>query len=265
MIKPKIGAVSYLNTKPLVAGLEELGSEYELVFDLPSRLADRLAAQELEVALIPVVEAVSSDYTIVSNACIACCGPVRSVKLFSRVKGAQITTLALDEGSRTSCILSQLLLAMRFGVRPRTVPLAIEDDWRVSEEDAVLVIGDRAMNLDDRGFEFSWDLGEEWYKQTGLPFVFAVWAAQPSSELGELDWLLTTCRDAGLEELDRIAATHANSYGLTSEDCFDYLNRHLHFELGDREKDGVNLFLKEANKLGLMKPRSLNFYECSTA
>lgn len=264
MYRPKIGAVSYLNTKPLVTSLEEIAPDFDLVFDLPSRLADRLAASELAVALIPVVEAVSSGYTIVSDACIACHGPVRSVKLFSRVAGEYINTLALDEGSRTSCILSQILLANQFGVRPKTIPLPIDADWRASPADAVLVIGDRAMKVDDHGFEFSWDLGEQWFRQTGLPFVFAVWAARPITCLGELDWILTTCRDAGLEQLDRIAASHAANYGLSREDCFDYLNRHLHFQLGAQEKKGAQLFFEEAGKLNLMKRLSLNFYECST-
>ena len=103
MGRPKIGAVSYLNTKPLVAGLEDVALDFDVVFDLPSRLADRLSTGELDVALIPVVEAVTNaDYTIVSDACIACRGPVWSVKLMSRVAGEQIKTLSLDEGSRTS-------------------------------------------------------------------------------------------------------------------------------------------------------------------
>src|ERR687891_1633128 len=99
----RIGAVSYLNTKPLVYGLAELAPQHELAFDLPSRLADDLAAGKLDVALIPSIEFFAHDsYTIVSDACIACRGPVMSVKLFSRVPLEQIGTLALDEGSRTS-------------------------------------------------------------------------------------------------------------------------------------------------------------------
>ena len=102
----RIGAVSYLNTKPLVYGLADLAPQHELVYDLPSRLADRLAAGALDVALIPSVEYFQRpDYEIVSDACIACRGPVRSVKLLSRVPLESIRTLALDEGSRTSAVL----------------------------------------------------------------------------------------------------------------------------------------------------------------
>ena len=99
----RIGAVSYLNTKPLIYRLAELAPQHELVLDLPSRLADDLAAGRLDVALIPSVEFFHNpSYTVVSDACIACRGPVRSVKLFSRVPLPEIRTLALDEGSRTS-------------------------------------------------------------------------------------------------------------------------------------------------------------------
>src|SRR5689334_10050564 len=107
----KVGAVSYLNTKPLVYGLPAETDDFELVFDLPSRLADRLSRGELDVALIPSIEFFQNPaYTIVSDACIGCRGPVFSVKLFSRVPVSEIKTLALDEGSRTSVALVQILL-----------------------------------------------------------------------------------------------------------------------------------------------------------
>src|SRR3954470_23526408 len=107
----RIGAVSYLNTKPLVYRLTELAPQHELIFDLPSRLADDLAAGRLDVALIPSIEFFQrDDYQIIYDACIACRGPVRSVKLFSRVPIENIKTLALDEGSRTSIALARILL-----------------------------------------------------------------------------------------------------------------------------------------------------------
>src|SRR5688572_30413701 len=107
----RIGAVEYLNTKPLVYNLTQIAPQAEVVFDLPSRLADRLAAEELDVALIPSIEFFQDPaYRVVSDACIACRGPVLSVKLFSRVPAERIRSLALDEGSRTSAALVQILL-----------------------------------------------------------------------------------------------------------------------------------------------------------
>src|SRR5262245_47306094 len=109
--KLRVGAVHYLNTKPLVYGLAELAPNVELVYDVPSRLADRLARRTLDVALIPSIEFFADPgYTIVSDACIACRGPVLSVKLFSRRPLVEIRTLALDEGSRTSIALARILL-----------------------------------------------------------------------------------------------------------------------------------------------------------
>ena len=139
----RIGAVSYLNTKPLVYGLAELAPQHELVFDLPSRLADDLAAGRLDVALIPSIEFFKNPtYTIISDACIACRGPVRSVKLFSRVPPTDIRTLALDEGSRTSAALVRILLRKRFGIEPTFVPLPIDARPESVAADALLLIGD---------------------------------------------------------------------------------------------------------------------------
>jgi chorismate dehydratase len=264
MDRPRIGAVSYLNTKPLVEGMADLGSAFDLVFDLPSRLADQLAAGELEAALIPSVEAISGNYTVVSDACIGCHGPVWSVKLLGRVAPEKIRTLALDEGSRTSCILSQVILAKKYGVRPACRLLGIAEDWREAETDAVLIIGDRAMKVDDSEFEFSWDLGEAWFQMTGLPFVFAVWAARSSEHLDQLDWLLSTTRDTGLKNLDRIAARYAQDYDLTSDECLRYLRDRLHFKLTGAEKAGLSLFFEYANELSLISNQKLQFHDCPT-
>ena len=263
--RPKIGAVSYLNTKPLVEGMEEVGPEFEIVYDLPSRLADRLAAGELTAALIPSVEANSADYTIVSDACIGCRGPVWSVKLLGRVAPDQIQTLALDEGSRTSCVLAQVILDKKFGIHPECQPLKISADWRQSTADAVLIIGDRAMKVDDRDYAFSWDLGAAWFEMTGLPFVFAVWAARPSQHLNELDWALSAARDTGLENLERIAARYADAYDLTREECLRYLRYNLHFQLGADEKAGLQLFFQYAAELSLINQNKLQFHDCTTA
>ncbi len=267
MGRPKIGAVSYLNTKPLVAGLEEAAADFELVFDLPSRLADRLSTGELDVALIPVVEAVTNpDYTIVSDACIACRGPVWSVKLMSRVAGHEIKTLALDEGSRTSCALTRILLNRKFGIQPDCRPLLIHDDWRNVQSDAVLIIGDRAMKACDPEFPFVWDLGETWCDWTGKPFVFAVWAAHSTSDVNRLDRILSLSRDRGLREIKEISVQQAPRYDLSQDECLNYLQDNLYFNLGVDEKVGMDLFLRNAAEL-LLIPNSfqLQFHDCQTA
>jgi chorismate dehydratase len=277
----RIGAVSYLNTRPLVYGLQALAPRHELVFDLPSHLADRLAAGELDVALIPSVEYFQNpDYRIISDACIGCHGPVRSVKLLSRVPLKTIRTLALDEGSRTSAALVQILLGERFGLSPKLVPFPIDAAPESIEADALLMIGDRAMLPPAGEYVAEWDLGDVWCRWAELPFVFAMWVAGKGSgfrvqgsgfegqeaggrgqgtgeELAELATILSQARDAGVAHVEQIAREEHARFGLSYDDCLTYLRDHLHFTLGPRELAGLGLFQEHACRLGVSGPLSL--------
>ena len=202
----RIGAVNYLNTKPLVLGLAERAPNARIVFDLPSRLADRLASGQLDVALIPSVELFQDpSYTIISDACIGCRGPVLSVKLFSRKPVSRIRTLALDEGSRTSVTLVRVLLEHKLGVRPRLEPLPIGASVNDTGADAVLLIGDRAIHPPAGPFEEVWDLGDQWWQWTGVPFVFAMWTARSQANLDDIEATLSAVRDDGVDNLALIA------------------------------------------------------------
>lgn len=255
--KVRVGAVTYLNTKPLIYGLTEVAPQIELVLDYPSRLADRLAAGNLEVALIPSLELFRQPTaTIISNACIACRGPVWSVKLFFRKPPSEVQTLALDEGSRTSVALAQVLLHERLGIRPKLEPLPLTGTLRDTTADAVLLIGDRAMQAQAGPFAEVWDLGDEWCRWSELPFVFAMWVARPGiglnpTELQNLEAALAESRDQGLLHLPEIAATEAAPLGLTRPECIAYLRDNLYFFLGTRELAGLNLFRRKAAELGL--------------
>ena len=142
----QIGAVSYLNSRPLIEGLDELLPSANLVLDYPSRLADSLADGSLDVALIPSVEYFRRPgYEVVSDACVAARGEVLSVKLYCRVHPGSIRRLALDEGSRTSAALTKVILADRYGVIPKTEPLKMESTTRDSTADAVLLIAERPV------------------------------------------------------------------------------------------------------------------------
>jgi chorismate dehydratase len=261
----RIGAVSYLNTKPLVYRLAELAPQHELVFDVPSRLADELAAGRLDVALIPSIEFFQRpDYCIVSNACIGCRGPVRSVKLLSRVPLKEIRTLALDEGSRTSVALVRILLAERFQIEPKLLPFPLAAAPESIAADALLMIGDRAIHPPTDGFVVQWDLGDAWCRWSELPFVFAMWVARGAgqgsgfrvqgseAEFAELSALLNQARDLGVANLEEIAACEHSAVGLSQEDCLVYLRDHLHFFFGPREQAGLQLFYEHAQRLGLV-------------
>jgi chorismate dehydratase len=248
----RIGAVSYLNTKPLIYELPRLAPQADLILDYPSRLADSLADGRLDVALIPSIEFFQDPtYTIVSNACIGCRGPVLSVKLYARTPMSRIRSVALDEGSRTSAALTQVLLAERFGIRPRLEKLALDRSYVDARTDAVLVIGDRAMHGPTEPFEEVWDLGEEWVRWSGLPFVFAMWTARAGVELAGVEQALEQARDQGVKHLDQIATREAPPLGLTHPQCLGYLRDNLYFYLGPREWRGLSLFHQLAQKLEL--------------
>jgi chorismate dehydratase len=255
--KVRIGAVEYLNTRPLVYDLAQIAPEADMVFDLPSRLADRLASGELDVALIPSIEFFQEPaYRIVSDACIACRGPVMSVKLFSRVPAEQIRSLALDEGSRTSAALVQILLKEKFVATPRLEPLPIGATLDDSRADAVLLIGDRAIHSPPGHFAEVWDLGDEWVRWAGLPFVFAMWVARESAELNGVEQALCDARDRGVASLEEIAKREAASKGLTVPQCLSYLRDNLHFYLGPREQEGLAKFRDCAIDLGMCNTTS---------
>ncbi|PHR98614.1 MAG: hypothetical protein COA78_25870 [Blastopirellula sp.] len=264
----RVGAVNYLNTKPLVYQLEEIAPNVRLSFDLPSRLADQLAANELDVALIPSVEYFrnADAYRIISDACIGCRGPVWSVKLFCRVPADQIKTVALDEGSRTSAALVRILLKQKYGIEPQLLPLPIGDDMNQSTADAMLLIGDRAMHTPLSSFAEIWDLGDIWCRWTELPFVFAMWVTRADFDCAGLAQSLNSARDLGQNALQSISEIEAAKVALSVPECLSYLRDNLHFHLGPRELAGLRLFYDYAAELDLA-PKGLDWseYDCETA
>jgi chorismate dehydratase len=256
----RVGAVSYLNTKPLIHGLSErLKGRGSLELALPSRLADDLKAGLFDVALIPSIEFFRTpDYSIISDACIACNGEVWSVKLLFRTPPAEVKAIALDEGSRTSAALAKVLLWSRYRIRPESIELPIEGDFRKSPADAVLIIGDRAMGPVGVGYIEAWDLGNEWTKDTGLPFVFAMWVGPSTDRNIEIADVLHQARDEGCANAAALANQYADQYRLTITDCEKYFTHYLHYHLGERELAGLQLFYERAAQLGLA-PLGHNF------
>lgn len=258
----RIGAVEYLNTKPLIQDLAELAPQVELLLDVPSRLADRLQQGEIDVGLIPVVEYFrGSGYRIVPDVAIACQGPVLSVTLFSKKPWKEIETLALDEGSRTSAALVQILARQKYGIAPAYRPFPIGQAAEEAGTDAVLLIGDRAMRADWPGYPISYDLGQEWWDWTGLPFVFAFWAVREGVHLGEVQNALVESKRRGLARIADIARQQAKLLHLDPAYCRRYLSHIIRFDLGPREKEGLRLFQKRAQEQGLIPAdQELRFY-----
>jgi chorismate dehydratase len=258
----RIGAVNYLNTKPLICDLEQLAPQAELILEVPSRLADLLAEGQLDVALIPVIEYFRAGcYSVVPNIAIASRGPVLSVTLFSRVPWQSIRRVALDAGSRTSAALTRILLGKRYGVSAEVVSLPLDCEAENVDADAVLLIGDRAMRACLPGFQHAFDLGQEWFDWTGLPFVYAVWAVREGVDLCGVDQALHQAKEHGLDRAGPIAYAEAPRLGLDAGYCRRYLANILHFDLGPREQAGLHHYYMLACELGLA-PRgvSLEYY-----
>lgn len=246
----RVGAVAYLNSKPLVERLTEFAPNVALSLDLPSRLADQLAAGCIDVGLIPVAEYFRGDnYSFVPNVAIGSRGPVLSVTLFSKVPWADVRTVALDEGSRTSAALTQILLRKRYGVRPEIEHLPIDADPDELNTDAVLLIGDRAMRACLPGFRYAFDLGEEWTDWTGLPMVFAVWAVRAGVELGASAAAFKRAKEYGLAHAGEIAAREAPLLGLDAGYCRRYLSNVIRYDLGPAELAGMRRFRELVEEL----------------
>lgn len=249
----QIGAVSYLNSRPLIEGLGGLLPSAELTLDYPSRLADALALGQLDVALIPSVEYFRRPgYEVVSDACVAARGEVLSVKLYCRVHPGMVRRLALDEGSRTSAALARVILAERYGVFPETEPLSMESSTRDTSADAILIIGDRAMHRPEGEFEVVMDLGQVWYEWTGLPFVFAMWVARRNAQTDGVEEVLSASRDLGLSRVDQIARRHAPLLGISEQLAKTYLTKNLHYYLTGAERSGLRLFCQLASRHNLV-------------
>ncbi len=187
----KVGAVSFLNTKPLIYPLlnGELQTDgIDLSMQVPSRLVTLLSDNKLDIGLIPIVDYFRANdqntgYRILPNISIASRGSVLSIQLFSRVPIQDIQQVALDTSSRSSVALLKILLAEKYQFSPTFIPCDPSIDPATSETEAVLLIGDAALkNLGTT--KYSVDLGAEWHELTGLPFVYACWVARGEVELG---------------------------------------------------------------------------------
>jgi chorismate dehydratase len=244
--KVRVGAVNYLNTKPLVYGFEqgEMNTELELVMDYPANIATKLLNGSLDIGLVPVAALLGMKcYHIISDYCIGCDGPVASVCLFSQVAMEDITTVLLDYQSRTSVALVQLLLK-EYWKKEVVFEHATGDFYNeVKDHTAALVIGDRALALNNR-FEYVFDLGEAWKEHTGMPFVFAVWAATYLPEERMIQRFNESC-GIGFKNLPAIIqeANVPPHYPSLEK----YYSENIRYQFGAAQKEAMNFFL---GKLG---------------
>jgi predicted solute-binding protein len=253
--KPRVCAVSYLNTVPLVWGLlrspdAALRATFDLSFALPSDCSDRLAAGDADIGIVPVIEMARQKLEYFHGSGIACHGPVRSILLISKVPFGQIRTLAADAGSRSSVMLARVILAEKYGAEPKVHAQPPDLAAMLGRADAALIIGDPALRLDPSTLPFeTLDLGGEWNKMTGLPMVFAVWAGRKETIQPRYEQALADSCRYGVEHAPDIAREEAPLRRITEELARQYLTRHIVYELGPRDYEGMKLYVESALKL----------------
>lgn len=254
----KVGAVEFLNARPLAWGLDR-APWCELRFDVPSECARLLHEGRIDVGLVPAIELLRGDqaYEVVPGPAIACRGTVASVALFSRVPVTSIRTIALDTSSRASAGLLRILCARHFGIAPAFVDRPPDLSRMLVDADAALLIGDPALDAPWKavGAE-KIDLGEAWLAMTGLPFVFAVWAARA----GRLTTTVVTgLQDAavrGRAAIDEIARLHAAGDPVREHGARQYLREHIRYDLDADARRGLERYLALAVELGLAPART---------
>ncbi|HRJ17745.1 MAG TPA: menaquinone biosynthesis protein [Bryobacteraceae bacterium] len=250
--KPRVCAVSYLNTSPLVWGMlygPQQGVA-DVSFAVPSVCAQRVVEGVAEVGLLPVIEIERHGFSSVPEAGIACRGPVRSILLVSRTPFDRIRTLATDLGSRTSVQLARIILQRKYGAEPRVFPAEPDLVRMLEYADAALLIGDSALRVDPAQLEWPClDLGEEWTTLTGLPMVFALWAGRRSAIREELVNLIQGSCHFGLAQLDQIIPLEAERRGFSEALVHEYLTRNINFQIGPEEQAGLAAYLSYACQL----------------
>jgi chorismate dehydratase len=239
--KIKVGIVSYLNTRPLIYGLQlpPLSNQIELIEAYPSRLADMLVNDEIDLGLIPVAAIPKlKDYHIVGDYCIGAEGEVASVCLFSEVPVEKIEKIFLDYQSRSSVALLKWLIKEYWGIHPELIETNDENYiHEIKGTSAGLVIGDRALRQ-RMVSTFIYDLGAEWRFVTGLPFVFAAWVANKALP-GNFESAFNIANSMGLNHIDEIVAEHP----FPDYDLKKYYSFHISYKLDERKRKGMELFL----------------------
>ena len=216
---------------------------------------------------MPVIElARQPDLLVVPGGGVASDGPVRSILLVSKKPLGAIESFAADTGSRTSVVLAQIVAAHAHGIRPQVRPYPPRLGEMLEIADAALVIGDPALRIDTAMTDWNgqpvhiYDLGAEWTKMTGLPMVFAVWAVKNLADPDGLAEALAESADYGSVRIEEIVGSQSQRLGLPTEVVREYLTRHVRIEIGEREREAMQVYLRLACELGLVEaPHEMRF------
>ena len=276
----RVSVVEYLNTAPLVWGLDKdaAGAGLELKKSLPSQCADDLRSGNVDMGIIPVIEYQRiPGLKILPGVSVASENKVESVLLISRGPVRKAKRVALDTSSRTSVALTKILFAHHWRFEPEFIEAAPDLRAMLSDARAALLIGDPALQfaLRSKGGELDdwarnenlhvYDLAEEWRRLTNLPFVFAMWTVRAGllTEPGQaqaLTMLFHQARNEGLKHLEEIAQRAGLELNLSGGQLKRYLRQAIRYDLDERHRAGLELFFKYSHDLGLIdEVRPLEF------
>ena len=259
----RLGAVGYLNARPLTWALDRVPDRWQVRFDVPSVCARLLFDGEVDLGLVPSIEYLRSDrYRLVAGVGIGSRGPVASVALFTRRPIEEIRHIALDTSSRTSVALIKVLCHHRFRIQPEFVPHGPDVAAMVRDYDAGLLIGDPALEADPASLAATKiDLGAEWTAMTGLPFVYAAWTGRDGSIASDVVGLLQAAQAEGMASYEAIAAEYGRGDPGAARRALTYLRDNMRYGLGTDEAAGLQMFLDYAADLHLApKRRQLEFF-----
>lgn len=237
MRRIRVGAVSFLNTKPLIYGLER---DVDLRLAVPSELLPLLQSAEVDVALLPTADIpkVPGAKILAAAGGIGSDGETHTVRIFSNRPIDRITTLLCDTDSHTSVQLARIILRERYGIEPTIAPL----DRTSTPTAPCLLIGDKVIAEAPTLLPIQIDLGAEWKALTGLPFVFAAWTARPGFDAAAIEKTLEKARQSGLAHVNDLVAEFAVPRGWPPALLQKYYTQYLRYEIGLRELSAINLF-----------------------
>lgn len=250
-----LGIHDFINSQPLLEPLRK--RTLELCIDSPARLADQLSGGELDMAMIPAIEYLkqADRFRLLPNISIASRKQVGTVLLVSKVPLNAVRSLALDDRSRTSVALLQVLYSKVF---PSVLKLESQEpdpEKMLKNHDAALIIGDQALGFSKEGVSV-YDLSEEWFKRTGKTFVHAVIAVREGVPVeNEIVQTLLEAKQEGLESLDVIAETQANKTGHPVTLLQDYLKNKIRYDFGKEEVEGLLHFQSLCHESGLIREK----------
>ena len=259
----RLGAVGYLNARPLTWALDRAPERWKIRYDVPAVCSALLRSREVDLGLVPSFDYLEGDdYRLVPGVGIGSYGPVASVALFARVPLEDVRQIALDASSRTSVALVKVLCRHRFHISPEFVPHGPDIKEMTRRADAALLIGDPALEADYEALGLlKIDLGAEWTDMTGLPFVYAAWTGRAGAANPSDVRLLQDAQEEGRRSLEAIASEFAGESAVRAERATAYLRDNVKYGIGADDERGLQMFLDYAADLGLApRKRSLEFF-----